>query len=318
MIQPRSAASPSLRGLKLTHLRLMAELHGTGQLGFAAEKLGLAQPAASRLLAEVERIVGHPLHERDGRGLRLTQAGVALARRAARIDLELHDAAREIAEAVSGEEGHVRIGSVTGPALNHVLPALNDTRLASPNVSVEVTVGTSDLLCDQMLSGRIDFALGRLNDPSLAQSLSIQMIGDEPLALIVRRGHPLLMRPTLTPADTLAHDWVLPEDETLLTKTVFQRLGALGLPLPRRQVSTSSFLFTLALLQDSNAIAPLAEPVAESFAKGPSMPFVQLPVDMGLRVGAFGLIRRRNADLPPAAARLAARILAASLAGTYA
>lgn len=310
MYSPATAPSFVLRGLKLGHLRLLAEVQASGQLGLAAQKMGLAQPAASRMLAEMEGIIGHPVHVRDGRGLALTPVGAALARRAARVLMEIADAEREILEAASDARGHVRIGSVTGPALNHVLPVLTALRGSAPGITVEVVVATSDLLCDQLLAGRLDFALGRINGPAQEQSLTIQQIGDEPLALVVRRSHPLASQPNLTPADTLAHDWVMPEDETLLTRTVLAQLTALGLPLPRRQVSTSSFLFTLALLKDSNAVAPMTAPVAASFAAGPWMPFVQLGLDMGLRVAPFGLLRRRDGELTPTAARIAAQILA--------
>jgi hypothetical protein len=43
-----------LRGLKLSHLRLMAELRSTGNLTAAAERLGMTQPAASRMLSRIE------------------------------------------------------------------------------------------------------------------------------------------------------------------------------------------------------------------------------------------------------------------------
>jgi len=298
----------SLRGLKLSHLRLMAELRLTGQLGLAADGLGIAQPAASRLLAEVERIVGHPVHSRDGRGLRLTEAGEALARRAARIEMELSDAAREIAEGATGAEGHVRLGAVTGPALDRVLPAVQRIRERLPGITFEITVSTSPPLCDLLLSGRLDFAIGRLLDPGLRRNLTFRTIGEEPLALIVRRGHPLLNRARLEPADAMEYEWVMPEDDTLISRTVTDRLAALGLPPPERRVATASFLFTLALLKNTDAIAPLAQPVVESFASGPDMPFVELPLDLGMRVAPFGLIRRRNAALPPAARRVAREI----------
>ncbi|MES2540969.1 MAG: LysR family transcriptional regulator, partial [Pseudomonadota bacterium] len=93
-------------------------------LGVAAARIGVAQPAASRLLAEMEELLGLPLHERQGRGLRLTEVGLALARRAARIEIELADAARELAEAATGRAGVVRVGAVTGPALSLVMPVL--------------------------------------------------------------------------------------------------------------------------------------------------------------------------------------------------
>ena len=57
------------RGLKLSHLRIVAALGEAGQIGLAAARIGVTQPAASRLLAEVERIAGHPVHRRAGRGI---------------------------------------------------------------------------------------------------------------------------------------------------------------------------------------------------------------------------------------------------------
>ncbi|MBB4067226.1 helix-turn-helix domain-containing protein [Gellertiella hungarica] len=55
------------RGLKLSHLRLLEALSESSQISDAARRLGIAQPAASRLLGEIERIVGRPVHERTGR-----------------------------------------------------------------------------------------------------------------------------------------------------------------------------------------------------------------------------------------------------------
>ncbi|WP_374376665.1 LysR family transcriptional regulator, partial [Tabrizicola sp.] len=59
----------ALRRLKPVQLRLLAELENTGALGLAATRIGVAQPAASRLLAEMEALLSLPLHERQGRGL---------------------------------------------------------------------------------------------------------------------------------------------------------------------------------------------------------------------------------------------------------
>ena len=118
------------RGLKISHLRLLAALGETGQIGQAAGRIGVTQPAASRLLAEVEGIVGSPVHTRSGRGITLTAVGEALAIRAQRVQMELRDAARDMAEIVAGGAGHVRIGAVTGPALDRVLPSLRTVRWA--------------------------------------------------------------------------------------------------------------------------------------------------------------------------------------------
>lgn len=298
------------RGLKLSHLRLMAALLETGQIGRAADRLGIAQPAASRLLAEVERITGRPVHQRTGRGLALTEAGLALARRARRVQMELRDAARDLEEVGSGASGHVRIGSVTGPALDLVLPALRAARLTLPQITAEVVVATSDLLSQQLLSGRIDFAIGRRPAGPDRDLIDETRLAPEPVALIARRHHPLDRAAPIAPADLMAQDWVMPGRESILTRTVLERLARLGLPEPPQRLSTASFLLTLALIQQSNAIAPLASAVVDAFTRAPDSPYVRLPVDLGIEVEPFGLLTRAGGFLPPAAERLAALILA--------
>ena len=291
-----------LRRMKPIQLRLLAELDHSGALGLAATRIGVAQPAASRLLSEMEELLGLSLHERQGRGLRLTQVGKALARRAARIEIELADAARDLAEAATGRAGVVRVGAVTGPALSLVMPTLIALQRELPEFRAEVTIATSINLCEMLGDGRLDFALARLN-PGETQ-LEAKVIAGEPLSLVVRRGHPILAGPQITVDDLLRYDWIMGDDETLLTQTVIGRLSELGLPIPNRRISTSSFLFTLALLNQTDAIAPLATAVVDSFVGNPSVPFVALPVDLGLSVAPFSLVARTGAQMTPSAQRL--------------
>lgn len=292
------------RGLKLRHLQLLASLRESAQLGHVAEELGMAQPAASRLLSEIETIVGHAVHERVGRGLALTDVGASLARRAARVLIELRDAEREISGITAGTQGHVRIGSVTGPAMDRVLPALRHARLALPDVTAEVYVAPSDLLCEQLLNGRLDFVVGRLPADQSPDIFEARLLETEPVSLLVRRGHHLAGRVDLTPEDLLEFDWVMPGQDAILGRTVKARLAELGLPLPPQRLSTSSFLLTLAMMQQSNAIAPIARAVAETFASGPDAPYVALPIDLGIEVEPFGLITRAGSSLPPVVMRM--------------
>ena len=78
----------------------------------------------------------------------------------------------------------------------------------------------------------------------------------------------------------------------------------------RQRRATSSFLLTLALVQQSNAIAPLARAVCDRFAGREDAPYAILPVDLGIVVEPFGLLTRTNAILTPVARRLAGMIAA--------
>jgi DNA-binding transcriptional LysR family regulator len=289
------------RGMKLSHLQMMVAFAESGQIGRAAESLGIAQPAASRLLSEIEAILGLPVRVRAGRGVVLTEAGHTLAERAARVMQELAEAGREVAEIAAGGVGRVRIGAVTAPALDIVLPALRTARLSHPRIESEVVVTSSDLLCDQLASGRLDFVIGRVPAGLVADIFDGTVIAAEPVALVVRKGHHLAERPPSDPKDLLAYDWVLPGEESPLTRTVLARLAALGLPRPSQRLSTASFLLTLAMLRQSNVVAPLAQAVADQFANGPDAPLVQVRIDLGIEVAPYSLLTRKGARLTAAA-----------------
>ena len=301
MTEPRKAEALLQRGLKLSHLRLMAALAETGQLGLAADRMGITQPAASRLLAEVEQIAKVQVHERTGRGIALTGPGQVLARRAQRVMMEMRDAAREMAELAGGGSGVVRIGAVTAPALDMVLPALRTSRLSQPRVRAEVTVAASDILCAQLLVGQLDFVLGRIPKGFETADLEIYTIATEPIALIVRRGHRLAGRVGVTAAELMDFDWVMPAEGSPLAEAVQLRLAALDMAAPRQHLATASFLLTLALIQQTNAIAPLARAVAHQFASAPDAPYTVVDCDLGIEVVPFGLITRAGTTLTPAA-----------------
>lgn len=311
---PQTGHAPSdalmRRGLKLSHLRLLAQISETGQLSLAAARLGLTQPAASRLLSEVEQIVGQKVHERSGRGIWLLPAGEALARRARRVQIEMAEAERELATIREGGLGHVRIGAVTAPAMDLVLPALRAARIAHPSLTVEVEVQPSAELCGLLLAGKLDFVLGRLPEGHDRQLLNMRRIGPEPVALIARRGHRLLSGAEVGLSELKDYDWVMPEVDSPIGRAMAARFQTLGFDLQHVRVTTASFLFTLALLRSSNAIAPLARAVAERFADGPDAAFGILPVDLGIVVPDYGLVTRRETQPTPAAARMIELILA--------
>lgn len=297
------SGAPNLlgRGLKLSHLQVMSAFADTGHIGLAADRLGIAQPAASRLLSEVEAILGTPVRQRLGRGVVLTEAGQRLADRAVRVMQELQEAAREVAEVAAGGVGRVRIGAVTAPAMDIVLPALRTARLSHPRIESEVVVASSDILCDQLAAGRLDFVFGRVPAGVDASAFDGVVIAPEPVALVVRRGHRLAERPPLRPEELLDYDWVMPGEDSPLARAVMARLAELGLPRPSQRLSTASFLLTLALLQQSNVVAPLAQAVADNFARDASAPFVQVSLDLGITVSPFSLLTRKGARLTSAA-----------------
>jgi DNA-binding transcriptional LysR family regulator len=289
------------RGLKLSHLRLVASLARFGAMQAAAQHLGITQPAASRMAAEIERVVGEKIHRRAGKGIELTAVGQALAQRAVRALREIEDAENDIAEIGRGASGRVRIGSVTGPAIEYVLPVMRATRLAMPRVAVAVEVATSDVLAEKLLQGELDFFLGRLPEGQEPGLFHETPLTGEPVSFLARSGHPLVREAAIPTRRLLDFDWVLPLEGSILRRTIVTLLRAEGLPLPEQVYTTSSFLLTLALLRRSNAVAPVATAVADVFADASSgEPLLRrLDTAMQLEVETFSLIRAAGRLFPP-------------------
>jgi DNA-binding transcriptional LysR family regulator len=310
------------RGLKLAHLRVLAALGRSGQVSAAAASLSISQPAASRLLAEAQRIAGAELYRRHPRGIELTEAGRHLADLSMRLTGELDAAAREIEEMGEGRSGTVAVGAVTGAAVELVLPALQAIRDSRPGIRASVVVDTSDRMAPMLLSGDLDFYIGRIPSGTDRAAFAAEPIGPEPVALIVREGHPLAGRAGVTLTDCVAFDWVLQPPGGLMRHTVEDYLMARGVPLPGRVLSTSSTLMTLALIASSDAIAPLARAAARFFSspRGLGGRIAALPVADDLRVSPYSLLRPAARPLSPAArlvhAELARRIEAMRAAGS--
>ena len=294
------------KGLRLTHLRLITALEETGQISAAASALAMSQPAASRLAAELEDIAGVKLYERHSRGVVLTDYGRRLARRSRTVFRELFEADREIAELKSGLIGHVRIGAVTGAAVELVLPAVKQARLSHPKVDISVDVDTSDALIAALDAGNLDFFLGRIPPTHDPGDYHTTLAGDEPVTLIVRTGHPLTRRDSVDLAACVEYDWVMQPVGGLMRRTVEAYLRDRDVPLPGKVLSTTSQLLTLVMISETNAIAPMARSVEEFFrgAGGLGGRIQSLPVAADLTITPYALARPAGLELSPASQML--------------
>ena len=290
-------------GLKLNHLRMIVAIEDSGQISAAAEVLNISQPAASRMLSEMESITKTQLYERVARGVVLTTFGAALARRARKILLELREASREIGELKIGKGGSVFIGSVTAPAMSLVVPAINKVRKAYPGIEINIQVETSNVLARELLAARHDFIIGRIPDDLNPRLFEVTEIGIERACLIVRDRHPLMKQKVSSLSDVRDYDWVFQPPGTLLRRTIEDVFLSRGVALPENIVNTSSLLLTCAIICETDAIAPVAVDVAQFLASQSSnaSDVRMLPIDFDINVKPYSMITARERALPPSA-----------------
>ena len=297
--------------LKLSHMRMMVALEDTNQISAAAHILNISQPAASRMIAEMEDILAVPLCRRLPRGVELTPYGTTLARRARAMLLELREVDREISDLKSGKGGAVFLGSVTAPAIELAVPAIKRIRKNFPRIEISMQVDTSTVLARELLASRHDFIIARIPDDLNPRLFEARVIGIEKACLIVRRGHPLASGSTVGLEQLTGYDWVFQPGGSLLRRTIETHFMSHHVPLPDRILNTTSLLLTLVMVAQSDAIAPVALDVAKFINAGDGLAgaIEILPIAFDIDVQPYSLIRARNRALSPAARMLYDQIL---------
>jgi DNA-binding transcriptional LysR family regulator len=290
-------------GLKLSHLRLILAIADSGQVSAAADVLNISQPAASRMLHEVESLLKAPLCQRAARGVEMTRFGEAMAKRARAILLEIREASREITELKTGYGGSVNMGSVTGPAISLAVPAIRRVRGMYPAIQINCHVEASNMLARELLSARYDFVIGRLPDEFNPRDFEARPLGFEKSCLIVRAGHPLLGVNSPGLDDLRHYEWVFQPHGALLRRSIERLFIDSNVPLPENIVSTPSVLLTMAMVAKSDAVAPISREVAEFIASTAGRVGEIAILDTGFEIGLepYSLITARGRGLPPSA-----------------
>lgn len=291
-------------GLSLRHMRMIAALDEHGRVSAAAQVMNISQPAASRMIAEMEAILEVRLCERLPRGVALTPYGKALARRARSILLELREADREISELKTGKGGSVFLGAVTAPAIELAVPAVREMRRLFPRVEITVQVETSNVLARELLASRHDFIIARVPDDLNPRLFESRVIGVEKACLIVRRGHALAQKGRAVQLEeTVGFDWVFQSGGSPLRQAMEANFLNRNIALPERILNTSSLLLTLVMVAQSEAIAPVSIQVAR-FIQSPDGlggAIDVVPTDFDIEVRPYSLITVKNRVLSPAA-----------------
>lgn len=284
--------------LKLRHLRLIIALDDHRKLNRAAQEMGLSQPAASKMLGEIERTVGVPLFERRPRGIEPTRYGEALVRRTRAMLAELVHAGEEIEALRSETGGAASVGALSAPAAEFVAEAVVVARRRLARLQVSVDVDTSDVLIARLLAAKLDFAIARIPEGVDPTHFEYEEIGQEHVELLVRRGHPLAAFEVVDPADLADREWVMPSRGSLVRQSVEMLLRRHELPPADCVLNSGSALMSLVMAGRTDVIAPLALPVAELFMRTGDL--VRLNLSEKLVAGSYGLISVRGRAMSPA------------------
>lgn len=196
----------------LTALRVFREVAERGTLTAAAVALGYTQSAVSRQVASLERAAGAPLLERRHDGVRLTQAGHLVVRRAAVVLDQIDATARELA-GLPDEHGTVRLGWFATAGAVLVPRALTALRRTHPAITVITREGSTPALVRALRAGTVDLAVLASAPPfrppdTETPPFQLQTLAERSLRVAVPAGHPLARGEFIDVADLHGQRWV--------------------------------------------------------------------------------------------------------------
>jgi len=192
---------------ELRHLVYFREVARRLHFRAAAEHLGVAQPALSRAIAQLETALDSDLLNRTRRGVEMTPAGRHLLERIEPLLRQVQGIPRELAALASGQVGHVRV-AFTGLAMATVLPKiLREFHRQHPGIRLELSESPTSAQLGALQAG--DIACGFFHPDAPTAGLRTQLLLREHNGVLLPAAHPLAKRSGLRLRDLATTPFVL-------------------------------------------------------------------------------------------------------------
>ncbi|CAL9382500.1 HTH-type transcriptional regulator GltC [Streptomyces sp. enrichment culture] len=282
--------------LNLERLRTLDALARHGSVSGAADGLHVTTSAVSQQMAKLEREVGQPLLAKNGRGVRLTDAGRLLAEHAARIISQVELAQADIEARRGCAVGELRIGAFpTG--MRGLLPrALTELRTRHPELRPRVREQEPAEGMAAVVRGDLDLAMAidwpnkRMPVPG---ELTREHLLDDLCDIAVPAGHPLAGRTQVSLGEFADEEWISWKEGQFCHEWLVHTLRGIGVE-PRIRHIAEEHHTQLAFVE-----AGLGVCVTPRLGRGPVPAGVRLlPVGEAVRRHVYA-VWRADADRRP-------------------
>lgn len=295
---PQTSLMPQLLNrLRMRQVALILAVGEHGTLRKASSELGMTQPAATKMIQELESALGQKLFERVGRGQKLTPAGNSVLHYFSGMRGSIEAMTRELAELQLGSSGRVSVGSIMAPSPTLLTQAIIALKKAYPLLSLDVTLDTSDRLFDLLREGVLDVAIGRIRGEQWADYVFTPLENEE-LAIVVGMQHPLGTQPSVAFASLLDYPWILQPVGSPMREVLEQEFRMQQAPVPRGLIETASILTTTNLIAETDMIGVVPQSIADTYARHGLLRV--LPCHIQHKMESFGSITRKDRPLSEA------------------
>jgi LysR family transcriptional regulator for metE and metH len=273
------------------HLSIVQEVERLGSLTAAAGKLCLTQSALSHSVRKLEQRLGVDIWIREGRSLRLTQAGRHLLSVAERVLPQLTLAEQRLRQFARGERGTLRIGMECHPCYQWLLKVVSPYLTAWPDVDVDVKQKFQFGGIGALFGYEIDLLV--TPDPLLKPGLHFEPVFDYEQVLLVGSQHALAQQQYVKPAQ-LGTETLITYPVSIERLDIYTRFLMPARITPKRHKTIETTDIMVQMVASGRGVAALPRWLAEEYA--------QMLDVVAVRLGRRGIAKQiflgaREADL---------------------
>jgi LysR family transcriptional regulator of abg operon len=280
--------------MKLTSLRALVAAVEEGSLRSAARRLGVSQPALTKLIRELERELSTTLLLRSTTGVLATAQGMVLYERALAADRELSHAVDQIQQLGGRMAGALTIGAVPLAVMLLVPETLRTFGREFPEIQLRIIEELYIAQLTRLRKGEVDIALGPLPGHLPPGEFAVESLMPIAMVIVVRKGNPLGQARRL--ADLADAPWVYTgaTSDAGYAKTLYETHG---MKPPPAGALVNSTLGLLSIIASGNCVGLLPRQIAaHPFA---SQYLDVVPVAEGPLNLTLGALARAEAALKP-------------------
>lgn len=290
MTTPEDALARRLHTrLKARDLLLLRLIDKHRVLRQVAQEMNLSQPAITKVLRDLEALLGAPLLTRYGNGVKPTEVGEALIAYAARFEQDMGRLSGTVLALHQGHQGVLRVGVTSFTPHASLVAALQTMREGGFLCRFSIADGSTDELVEALLARKLDCVVGR----TIASHEELdQTVLFEQRAVVVG-GNVSESPKKLASLDCiLDRDWILPPVSSPMRRAFEEMVASRGLRLPPPYIETlSPRLVEEALCSNRDAVSILPEDFARILCARRSARM--LPITLDFRLSPVALITAR-------------------------
>ncbi|MBA6436663.1 LysR family transcriptional regulator [Streptomyces sp. GMR22] len=239
-------------------LRLLSLLETLGTVRAVAETLHLSASTVSQQLAVLETETQCRLIERTGRKVRLTPAGLLLARRGREILDQMAEAEAELHALNDEPIGTVRLGAFQSAIYTLAVPAATRLATTHPRLHLELLELEPHEGGPALRSGEADVIVTTTDYVGLSWGADLEIIplGTDPIVLVLPRDHPLTGRTTVNLAACAEETWACDRPQSYMADLTVRLCRESGFE-PRVACRFSNYLMLLRHVESGRSITLL-------------------------------------------------------------